>query len=939
MVEGRTGIGNVGTNLAKLRVKAVVVALAISSTMVLVSLSSQPAEAIGWGPRVLITDDNANNTAHSGEPIIATDIFRNVHVVWGDKSDLDNSGPDTDIFYRKWNSTIKSWSKRVLLSRDTTNSSHVSGLSSDSLGNIHVMWRDLNMSAVFPYKNTIHHRMWSISSGSWEVVDFTANDTTTYFRVPRIAGDPFGNIHLIVRSSQSCISHMEWNGTTHSWSTPSVISENGTHPHRPELSVDGEGNVHLVWDDDTDILGSGTDWDIYHRMLDRTTGLWGPVQLVTNDNLNNTETSSSPKVGADPFGNVHVVWFQEHGLDGSGPDSDIFYKRFDAATGTWGRRVLVTDDIANTGYSMRQRVAVDFLGNAHVVWSDTSDLDGSGVTDYDIFYRKWNVSAGFWEGRFLVTSFNDNPYNAYHPHVAADLLGNAHVTWVDGNLGDGGGDDADIYYRKWQAGSIPPDYFPIDVSPSMTQHVFIGSSNPISAKVCNRGSVSNISSSIGFFNYTTPASPFFQAIVPPLKTAEKSSPYEATWEAPLTPGTYEITIKVDFGDSISEISENNNYHTIEFIVEDPQRPPTDLTTEVTNNDDILLNWIAPDSSFLDHYLIYRAMDQRGFNFSDPVYDTSNDINPLRTNWTDIDAASPSAAREYYYTARAVNQLGFMSITSNTAGKWTRSFREVRDAFSLPLEPFVNRNVSWYSENIPRTEFVRWMSATGHWVTHYPSMGEGVNDIPATMGDSYEISLSSSINFTFCGHPASMIRFHEGLGDSLSFRKSLTAKFVSSDIYLNWEAEVGASEYLIYRSEKRNGLHNLSLSPIANTAGTSWVDAGVVGNESSEHYYMIMPVDSLGEVGSGTFSVGVLAMEFQSGSDTIALPLKPVEPHTIDWYCDNIPNIVGIIHLMKGYWKLHAIEMPEGVYDADALQGEGYQISSNGSATRFTFIGY
>ncbi|TET90502.1 MAG: hypothetical protein E3J35_06440 [Methanomassiliicoccales archaeon] len=149
----------------------------------------------------------------------------------------------------------------------------------------------------------------------------------------------------------------------------------------------------------------------------------------------------------------------------------------------------------------------------------------------------------------------------------------------------------------------------------------------------------------------------------------------------------------------------------------------------------------------------------------------------------------------------------------------------------------------------------------------------------------------------------------------------------------------ASKYLIFRSGRRDGLHDLSLLPIANTTETYWIDSDVIGNGRSEYYYMVIPVDSSGGLGSSTYSVGIFTEEYQSGTDAFALPLKLLESHSLDWYCDNIPNVVGIVHLMKGYWRLHAIEMPEGVYDAIATLAEGYQISFNETTTTFTFIGY
>ena len=103
--------------------------------------------------------------------------------------------------------------------------------------------------------------------------------------------------------------------------------------------------------------------------------------------------------------------------------------------------------------------------------------------------------------------------------------------------------------------------------------------------------------------------------------------------------------------------------------------------------------------------------------------------------------------------------------------------------------------------------------------------------------------------------------------------------------------------------------------------------------------MVIPVSLAGTLGSSTYSVGVITMGYQSGSDTFALPLKPMETHSLDWFCDDIPNVVGIAYLIFEMWKLHVNEMPLGVYDVDVLQGEGYQISIDGPSTKFTFVGY
>ena len=372
----------------------------------------------------------------------------------------------------------------------------------------------------------------------------------------------------------------------------------------------------------------------------------------------------------------------------------------------------------------------------------------------------------------------------------------------------------------------------------------------------------------------------------------------------------------------------------------PPPPPEKLKTSLYDGEHILLNWTAPQAPNVNYYLIYRSTDQREFDFWNPIHNTSNDPRPRRTYWFDPNAANTTAPVEYYYTVRAVYRPGAESVTSNTAGKWTKHFSTGYNTFSLPLEPFVIHNVSWYVNDMVNATMIRWMNPSGHWVTHVLGMGNGMNDTIVEPGVGYEVHFSSSSTYTFCGQPASMIRFQDRIWDSVNFRKSLTAQQVGNDITLTWDLLPGASEFWIFRSDQRDGLHDFSLQAEAVVPSTqsSWTDVGVLTAEK-EVYYMIMPMDSGGNYGSSTYSVGVIILDFASPQTSFAVPLETVETHTLDWYCDRIPNIAGIAFMISGLWKFHAYEMPAGVYDPQAVQAEGYQLSLITGKPSLTFIGY
>jgi parallel beta-helix repeat protein len=386
-----------------------------------------------------------------------------------------------------------------------------------------------------------------------------------------------------------------------------------------------------------------------------------------------------------------------------------------------------------------------------------------------------------------------------------------------------------------------------------------------------------------------------------------------------------------------DLDSQDRYPLVDFIV---PPPPENLTTETASVNNIHLTWKAPDSPDVHHYLIYRSEDQRNFDFSNPIYNTTDSVDPLWTSWVDVGAADASSPRELYYVVRAVSRTGGVSYTSNTAGKWTKTFPSGFSAFSIPLEPFGAYNVSWYAQHIPNLEFIRWADPSGQWVTHYNGMANGTNDGQARMGEGYEVSLKAETAFTFCGKPASSVRYHEGLGDLVEFRASLVAEEIGSDIILSWNFTNGASAYNIYKAEERNGLQFLSHHLVETVTSTQniWTDIDASSREG-ESYYMVVPVDSNGRLGSSTYSVGVFTVEFRAGSDTFALPLDTIEVHSLDWYCDSISDVVGMAYMIQELWKYHSKEMPAEVYDVDVVQSEGYQISTDVGQSFFTFIGH
>jgi outer membrane protein assembly factor BamB len=387
-------------------------------------------------------------------------------------------------------------------------------------------------------------------------------------------------------------------------------------------------------------------------------------------------------------------------------------------------------------------------------------------------------------------------------------------------------------------------------------------------------------------------------------------------------------------------------------------PPTLYINVSQDKENVTLYWDPPSTPDIDHYLIYRSASQTDFDFNTVWVNTSADnesgeLGPisLRTMWNDTKAArpgDPNFQKEYYYIIRGVNIFGRISTTSRTVGKWTKTFPQGVSTFSLPLESLGSFDTEWYTSNM-NAEYIKFMNTTTHkWMQH--NFGDGnTNNTQMKLGEGYEVKFNNQTNYTFTGMPGAMIMYDDDNGflgfEFDSDAKNLTAKVdsVAGNVTLTWDQPStmdGDDSYEVYRSTTRDGFDTgttvlLDTLPYGNE---TYDDPGVILSPG-QYYYMIIPVNETGFRGSSTYSIGIWTEEYLFGYDTIGIPLKIISNATADWYCNNIPETVGInyyIHIQQR-WGWHSTRMPEGAFDVDVVRAEGYQISTS-NTTKFIFIG-
>ena len=150
--------------------------------------------------------------------------------------------------------------------------------------------------------------------------------------------------------------------------------------------------------------------------------------------------SRFPDMAVDVMGNVHVVWSD----DFEGPNSiwgeGIFYTMWDGQAWNLPIDVLLSPD-GSSGYAHIPAIASDLKGTIHVVWTDA----------YQLYYSQAPaVSAGgalSWSSPKLVAGSASGWTRTYFSDITVDNSGTIHMVWEE-TMDPGVMRDIDVYYSR-----------------------------------------------------------------------------------------------------------------------------------------------------------------------------------------------------------------------------------------------------------------------------------------------------------------------------------------------------------------------------------------------------------------------------------------------------------------------------------------------------------
>jgi len=223
----------------------------------------------------------SNDSGYSWQPQLAVDAGGAVHVVWS-----DSTPGNYNIFYAK-RSSDGIWLGPQNIS-DNSGWSGYPQLAVDAGGAVHVVWQD---SAPGNYNIFYARRS---SDGIWSGPQNISNNSGDSWQ-PQLAVDAGGAVHVVWSDSTPGNSDIFYakRSSDGIWSGPQNISDDSGWSAKPQLAVDADGAVHVVWGDTTIFYAK--------RSSD---GIWSGPQNISDD----SGWSGYPQLAVDAGGAVHVVW-------------------------------------------------------------------------------------------------------------------------------------------------------------------------------------------------------------------------------------------------------------------------------------------------------------------------------------------------------------------------------------------------------------------------------------------------------------------------------------------------------------------------------------------------------------------------------------------------------------------------------------------------------
>src|SRR5271157_3875344 len=261
-------------------------------------------------------------------------------------------------------------------------------------------------------------------------------------------------------------------GSSLTWQPLTVIPTQTTATATmPATCLDASGNLHVAWVDTSGLNGSSANPTIYYKNRNAASGAWSNVEIVSTEG---TVTSGKPSMAIDPSNNVYVVWSDNANYTGAGTNYHIFYRVRSAATGTWGSLEVISTGSSNAQnpsiavLSWAAAVAWEDPSNVMIRWKNFSSgqwssidtiatgnslythypsitfnqsyamhlvyvgyLNGMLGPKYCVTYQSKQLGGTSWSTAVHLYGVDADTLVDYFPTIKVDSAGNSHITFFE----------------------------------------------------------------------------------------------------------------------------------------------------------------------------------------------------------------------------------------------------------------------------------------------------------------------------------------------------------------------------------------------------------------------------------------------------------------------------------------------------------------------------
>ncbi|TXT60343.1 MAG: exported protein of unknown function [Promethearchaeota archaeon] len=424
------------------------------------------------------------NDDYSLSPSLAVDDEGNIHAVWADATvgPWTDQSIDREIMYAKFSSE-SGWSNATVISDGFGGSywndaqSLEPSIAVDNEGGLHVVWEDWTDGSWRKDDSDCEIMYVKYTPGSgWSNVTVVSDGyadsywNTGYSYHPSIGVDEDHGVHIVWEDwttgswgDDREIMYVKFTPGS-GWSNVTIISDgyggnnwNNESSTDPDLAIDNQGNIHVVWRDSTPGSWTNNDFDTEIMYAVYTLQIGWSFPKVISDGYKgsywNDGNSGWPSVAVDNTAGVHIAWTDYT----EGPwetDSEIMYVDFTPGVG-WSNATVVSDSYGgnylNNGSSIKPSIGVDKDGKIHVVWEDSSNNPLSWGSDWEIMYSVYTPEVE-WSFPIVISDGYEESYwnsgDSIESSLAVDNQGKIHVAWRDKTEGywRANTDDDEIMY-------------------------------------------------------------------------------------------------------------------------------------------------------------------------------------------------------------------------------------------------------------------------------------------------------------------------------------------------------------------------------------------------------------------------------------------------------------------------------------------------------------